>query len=182
MKYVSFGVVFLACLLCANVANADAIYDFSLPANGSVSSFDVHLTFPNLLPADGLMVIGLTSPQVTSLSFATPGFNPSASVIGLEITPTSTLVGVALANTASNLLLFTVNFPGDFFVFNRTPLATGTFSSVSGNVVSILPLATGSPTGTLTVTQTAAVPEPSTVLLLASGLLGIASLRRFRSR
>jgi hypothetical protein len=66
-------------------------------------------------------------------------------------------------------------------VFNRTPPTTGTFSSVSGNVVSILPLATGSPTGTLTVTQPA-VPEPSTVLLLASGLLCIASLRRFRSR
>src|SRR5262249_23221515 len=93
MKYVSLG-VFLFCLLCANVANADAIYDFSLPANGSVSSFDVELTFPDLLPADGLLVINLTSPQVTSLSFATAGFTPSNSVIGLEITPTSTLFGV----------------------------------------------------------------------------------------
>jgi hypothetical protein len=182
MKHVTLVVALLICLSCAKPANADAIYDFSLPANGSVSALDIQLTFPGLLAAGGLNVIGLTQPLVTSLSFPTPGFTPFLSVIGIQVTPTSTLIGLSLRNAMGGPLLFTNNFPGDFFVFNRTPLTTGTFSSVSGNVISILPLATGSPTGTLTVTQTATVPEPSTVLLFGSGLLCIASLRRLRSR
>jgi len=174
MKRFTLGVVLLFCLSSANLAHATAIYDFSLPANGAVSSFDIELTFPDLLPAGGLMVIPVTSSQVTSLTFGTPGFSPAQSVIGLQITPTSTLFGLSLRNAAFAPLLLTNAFPGDFFVVNRTPLTTGTFSSVSGNVVSTLPLATGSPVGTLTVTS---VPEPSTVLLLGAGLLCIATRR-----
>jgi hypothetical protein len=179
MRRFIFGVILLFCLSSANRAHASAIYNFSLPTNGAVSSsFDIQLTFADLLPADGLLVIPVTSPEVTSLTFGTPGFSPVQSVIGLQITPTSTLFGLSLRNAAFAPLLFTVAFPGDFFVFNRTPLTTGTFSSVSGNVVSTLSLATASPVGTLTVTS---VPEPSTLLLLGSGLLCIAR-RRLRNR
>jgi hypothetical protein len=161
-----------------NLANADAIYNFSLPANGAVSAFDIQLTFPELLPAGDLLVLPVAFPEVTSLTFTTPGFTPALSVIGLQITPASTLFGVSLVSAAAPLL-FTVNFPGDFFVFNRTPVTTGTFSSVSGNVVSVLPLDTGSPVGTLSVTTDAvSVPEPSTVVLLLSSVLYIAALRR----
>ena len=178
MRRFIFGVVLLFCLSSANLAHASAIYNFSLPANGAVSSFDIQLSAPDLLPADGLLVIPVTSSVVTSLTFGTPGFSPVQSVIGLQITPTSTLVGLSLRNAAFAPLLLNVAFPDDFFVFNRTPLTTGTFSSVSGNVVSTLSLATANPVGTLTVTS---VPEPSTVLLLGSGLLCIAR-RRLRNR
>ena len=179
MKRFTFGVVLLFCLSSANRASAAVIYDFSLPTNGAVSPFDIQLTFPDLLPADGLMVFPVTSPVVTSLTFGTPGFTPAQSVIGLQITPTTTLFGVSLRNAMFAPLLFTIAFPGDFFVFNRTPLTTGTFSSASGNVASILPLTTGSPTGTLSVTT---VPEPSTVLLLGSGLLWVARRRLGKRR
>jgi hypothetical protein len=178
MKYFTVGVGLALCLATARLANADAIYDFSLPANGAVSAFNIQLTFSDLLPAGDLMIVPVTSPVVTSLTFQTPGFAPAASVIGLQITALSTLVGVALGDAVPLPLLFNVAFPGDFFVFNRTPATTGTFSSVSGNVVSVLPLATGSPVGTLSVTGAASVPEPSTVVLLASSLLCLAALRR----
>lgn len=178
MRRFTSGLVLLFCLSSAKLANATAIYDFNLPANGAVSSFDIELTFPDLLPAGGLLVIPVTSPDVTSLSFTTPGLGPF-SVIGVQITPTATLFGVSLRNAAAAPLLFTVAFPGDFFVFDCTPLTTGTFSSVSGNVVSILPRATGSPVGTLTVTS---VPEPSSLLLLASGLLCLAWRRLGKRR
>ncbi len=169
MKCFTVGVALLFCLSNAHLANATAIYDFSLPENGSVSAFDIQLVFPDLLQPQGLLVIPVTSPEVASLTFNTPGFTPGGSVIGLEITPSATLFGVALFNAAAEPLLLTVAYPADFFLFNRTPGATGTFSSVAGNVASALPLATSTPVGTLSVTTS--VPEPSTLIL------GVRSIR-----
>jgi len=176
MKCFTVGVALLFCLSSAHLANATAIYDFSLPENGSVSAFDIQLVFPDLLQPQGLLVIPVTSPEVASLTFNTPGFTPGGSVIGLEITPSATLFGVALFNAAAEPLLFTVAYPADFFLFNRTPGTIGTFSSVAGNVASALPLATGTPVGTLSVTTS--VPEPSTLILLASGVFGVSVFRR----
>ena len=177
----SVCVVLLICLANVNGAAATSIYTFSLPANGSVSAFSIQLTFSgDLLPAGGLLVFPMTSPVVTSLSFTTPGFNPTTSVLGLQITPTATLVGLVLQSVGTPPqppLLFTAGFPADFFMFSRTPTATGTFSSFSGNVVSSLPLNTSTPVGTLTVTS---VPEPSSLLLLGSGLLTLAGCRLLR--
>ena len=179
MKCFTVGVALLFCLSSANLAHATAIYDFSLPENGSVSAFDIQLVFPDLLQPQGLLVIPVTSPEVASLTFNTPGFTPGGSVIGLEITPSATLFGVALFNAAAEPLLLTVAYPADFFLFNRTPGTTGTFSSVAGNVASALPLATSTPVGTLSVTTS--VPEPSTLILLASGVFGVAVFRRLRA-
>jgi hypothetical protein len=180
MKCFTVGVALLFCLSSASLAHATAIYDFSLPENGSVSAFDIQLVFPDLLQPQGLLVIPVTSPEVASLTFNTPGFTPGGSVIGLEITPSATLFGVALFNAAAEPLLFTVAYPADFFLFNRTPGTTGTFSSVAGNVASALPLATSTPVGTLSVTTS--VPEPSTLILLASGVFGVAVFRRRAKR
>jgi len=180
MKCFTVGVALLFCLSNAHLANATAIYDFSLPENGSVSAFDIQLVFPDLLQPQGLLVIPVTSPEVASLTFNTPGFTPGGSVIGLEITPSATLFGVALFNAAAEPLLFTVAYPADFFLFNRTPGTIGTFSSVAGNVASALPLATGTPVATLSVTTS--VPEPSTLILLASGVFGVAVFRRRAKR
>ena len=176
----SVSVALLIFLANANVAAATSIYTFSLPANGSVSAFSIQLTFSgDLLPAGGLLVFPMTSPVVTSLSFTTPGFNPATSLLGLQITPTASLVGLALQSIPPPQppLLVTNGFPTDFFMFSRTPTATGTFSSFSGNVISSLPLNTPTPIGTLTV---ASVPEPSSLLLLGSGLLTLIGCCRLR--
>ena len=45
MKCFTVGVALFFCLSSANLANATAIYDFSLPENGSVSAFDIQLVF-----------------------------------------------------------------------------------------------------------------------------------------
>ena len=119
MKYFTFGVALFFCMSSANLAKAGAIYDFSLAANGAVSAFDIQLTFPDLLQPGGLLVIPVTSSVVTSLSFAMPGFTPGLSVIGLEITPLSTLFGVSLRDAANSPLLFT-NL-ADSLCFDRTP-------------------------------------------------------------
>jgi hypothetical protein len=170
----------LVCLWNPNTAEATGIYTFSLPANGAISALTIQITEPALIPADGLIVISLTDPVVTLLSFPTTGFNPADSVIGIQILPTVTQVGLFLVDSTSAALLFTPAFPGDFFMFSRTPTGVGMFLSSSGNVVSSRTLGTSSPTGVLTVTSTTAVPEPSTLLLMGFSLLGIASLYRFR--
>lgn len=166
----------LLCLSSASLARADAVYSFSLPANGAVSAFSFQLTVPFLLPP-GFGSLALTNPMVTSFSFTTPGLVPSQSVIGIQVSPTATFIGVSLRDAAFQPLLFTTNAPADFFSFPRLPLETGTFLSTSGNVVSILPLDTNTPVGTLTVTTT---PEPTTALLVVSGLsmAGLITLRR----
>ena len=172
-------VAFLLCVISARPASAAAIYSFSLPENGQVSAVSIELTFVNLLAPGGLIVLAANNPQVTSLSFPEPGFSPATSFIGLQVTPTTTLIGIALQTSSAQLLLLTNSFPADFFSFPRLPGETGTWASTSGNVVSILPLATGSPTGTLTVTTT--VPEPTTIGLLVLSV-SIASVRRLRRR
>ena len=116
-RFLARSPIFLALLLClssASLANADGIYSFSLPANGSVSAFSVQLTLPALLPPGGLGVVPLTAPQVT-FTFTTPGLVAANSVIGLQVTPTATLVGVSLRNAVGQPFLVTNDFPGHFF-------------------------------------------------------------------
>ena len=174
---VSCALLFL--LFSVKLARADAIYNFTLPANGEVSSLNLQIRAPTLLPPGGLIVIPLTAPVVTT-TFPTPGFNPASSVVGLQITPTATLVGVALVGGAlGEPLLVTPTFPGDFFSFPRAPLSTGGFVSTSGRVTSFLSLVTPNPSGTLTVTD---LPEPASALLLALGLCAAGWLGRSKTQ
>ena len=179
LKLCSIAVFTLVALgVRPSVALASAIYTFELPANGDVSALTIELTLPDLLPAfTGLQVFDLIDPEVTALSFTTPGFDPSEGAVGLEVTATETLVGVALFSPTDTILL-TSDYPGDFFVFPRLPFATGTFASVAGNVSSDRTLDTATPVGSLTVTS---VPEPITLSLLGMGLAA-AGVRRYRRR
>ena len=173
-------IVLLFCLWNTNTAAADSIYTFTLPANGAISALSIQITEPALLPSDGLLIIPVTDPIVTLLIFPTTGFSPAASVIGIQITSTTTLIGVNLVDTGTVPLLLTVNFPSNFFMFSRTPTDVGTFLSFSGNVVSLRTLSTSAPTAALTVTSMTTVPEPSTLTLLGFSLIGIACLYRLR--
>lgn len=167
-------------LASANMAKAGAVYEFSLPADGAVGTLDIKLTFPALLPTGALSVIPLTGSQVTSVTSGTP-IDLATSAIGIEVTPTTTLFGVALLNAAQALVLLNVTAPsgaspGDFFVFSRTPAGTGAFTSTAGTVTSDSVLGTSTPVGTLDVSETS-VPEPSSALFLTFGLMGISSWR-----
>ena len=172
---VSCALLFL--LFSVKLARADAIYNFSLPANGEVSSLNLQIRAPTLLAPGGLIIIPLTAPVVTT-TFPTPGFSPANSIVGLQITPTATLIGLALGSATAPLLL-TPAFPGDFFSFPRAPLSTGAFVSTSGTVTSSLALATPNPTAALTVTD---LPEPASALLLAFGLCAAGWLGRSKTQ
>jgi hypothetical protein len=173
-RFLALGVLLLG-TTTGNPADAAVIYDFSLPANGAVGPVTIQLGFPAAVPAGGgLGVFPLTGPQVVSFTSGTP-IDPAASAVGFEVLSTSTLIGIALRNSAdSSFVLSTISFPNDFFVFPRTPLQEGTFSSTSGTVFSDLSLVTSTPTGQLMVSET--VPEPAAVVMLSLGLAAGAGL------
>lgn len=155
-------------------ASAAVIFDFSLAANGDVGAIRFQLTLPDYPLPLGLQVIDPTDPIVTFFNSGTP-LDPTQSAIGLEITPTETLIGVAFFNAASEAVLLTEVYPDDFFVFGRTPTTSGLFSSLSGVVLSDFTLATTNPTASLLVTESA-VPEPATGVLTGLAVLGVAGL------
>jgi hypothetical protein len=166
-------------LVSAGPASAAVIFDFSLPANGDVGAFSVQLQFDDYPTPSGLLVFNLLDPEVISFSSDTT-IDPSTSVIGFEVTPTQTLIGLNLANSDPIAVLFTVDYPNDFFTFNRTETEDGVFNSISGTVASDLSLNTTTPEGTLTVSSE--VPEPATTALLGLGFLGIAGFARRQKR
>ena len=176
---ISFGILLAGCLLVGGVrpAAASVVYDFSLGANGDVGAIHIQLTFADLLPEGPLEVFGLTDPEVTSYSVGNP-IDPAGAVIGVEVTANATLVGFFLSSATGDVVLYTFEYPGDFFVLARTPDQEGTFLSSAGTVRSDLNLLTSTPTATLVVSS---VPEPATAALCGLGVLGVATWRRRRS-
>lgn len=160
-------------------AAAAVMYDFSLPANGEVGAVRLVVTLPGFIaPGDDLVILSLEDSRVALTS--DEGIDESESAIGLNTTPGTTLFGIALFGP-QGALLFTVDYPEDFFEFVRTPNQTGTFTSVSGLVVSQDDeLETRTPTATLVVSGT--VPEPTSVALLGVGALGLLARRRRQAR
>jgi PEP-CTERM motif len=173
----SFGILIAACLVLgdAGPAAASVVYDFSLAANGEVGAINIEVTLADFLPAAGLNVFDLSAPEVSAFSSDIPIDAPS-SFIGLDVTTTSTLVGIRLASAISEVLT-TLEYPNDFFVFDRTVTQVGTFLSSAGTVVSDFSLDTTTPTATLVVTT---VPEPASAVLLTFGVVGAVAWRRRR--
>lgn len=173
----SFGILIAACLVLgdARPAAASVVYDFSLAANGEVGAINIEVTLADFLPAAGLNVFDLSAPEVSAFSSDIP-IDAASSFIGLDVTTTSTLVGIRLASAISEVLT-TLEYPNDFFVFDRTVTQVGTFLSSTGTVVSEFSLDTATPTATLVVTN---VPEPASAVLLTFGVAGAGAWRRRR--
>jgi hypothetical protein len=152
---------------------ADIIYDFSLPANGSVGAIDIQLDFSAFVPSgEGLSVYHLDNASDPIVSFTSViSLDASTSAVGIDVEDDTTVIGLELFDMSENSVLFNPT-PGDFFVFDRAPDDTGSTSG-SGGVTSSYSLDTSVPTGTLDVTNT--VPEPSTgALACVASVIGLA--------
>lgn len=170
----------LACTVAGRgEARAAVLYDFSLPANGSIGAVNVVLQFFDFVLPSGLIEAELTEFIVREASSGTP-VDPTSSV-GIEILGAATRFGLAFFQPGpGDPVLLTTGYPQDFFVFERTPRQTGTFLSSSGLLEPTDGLATRMPTATLVV-SVLQVPEPATLSLLAlTGLAVMARRRRAR--
>jgi PEP-CTERM motif len=146
---------------------ATVVYDFQLPANGSVGAVEIHFTQPSFIAVLGLNV--LSQPEL-ALTSGTP---IADALLGIEATATELLIGILLIGPDPDLgaVLFTVDYPADFFRFTRAPTDQGVYASTSGAVTSYLPLSTTTPTASLSVSST--VPEPTTLALVGVALVGL---------
>jgi hypothetical protein len=165
-------------LTASSSAMAAVLYDFTLAANGDVGPVNIVLRFDDFVDAGSFFAPETTAPAVREVSTTVP-IQPS-SQIGLDVIAAATRFGIALFNLDGSDLLFTVNHPDDFFVFERTPTEIGTFQSTDGLVVSSSNLDSRSPVATLTVTEV--VPEPATVVLLGMAAMGAVARARKRRR
>ncbi len=163
-------------------ASAAVLYDFSLAANGAVGPVRIVLSYPGFVPEGVLDAFSLTDPRVVTATSGTP-IDAANSVVGLDVDPAATLFGLRLLQSGGAEVLLTVDYPADFFVFNRTPTQTGTFQSTSGLVRSSLAVDTRVPIATLVVRDDSApVPEPATIVFLGAAALGAVVRRRRQTR
>ncbi|BCS32533.1 hypothetical protein TBR22_A17480 [Luteitalea sp. TBR-22] len=167
-------------LASSTQAAAAVVYDFSLPANGDVGAVRIVLTTSDFITPSDLDIFPLTAAQIAVSSDDV--VDKTQSVIGVDIEPDVTLFGINLRGPGGLLLLFTEDYPADFFIFERTPTQTGTFTSVSGIVVSDDELETRAPTATLVVSGTPDVPEPASLTLLGAAAAGLIARRRRQTR
>ena len=163
---------------------ASVVYQFSLAANGAVGPLVIRQTLPTFTPDGPLLVTQMSNPSITYTS-GTP-IVAAVSLIGFDQDPTLSRYGIDLIDANVNRVLFTVNYPADFFVFNRGVTAEGTFLSTSGTV-SGTNLATTTPVATLCVSSVGAcdstrgtVPEPESTALFGLGVLALVAARRKR--
>jgi hypothetical protein len=151
------------------------IYLDVFAVNGISSGSTVTFTFPGTTPAGGQFGV-FTCGNPGDIGDIAPG--DAVDAAGTPIGPTpSPCTGIAAPQTASDFL----SNPGD-------PITTWTFSSNDGlSTWWFYALATGAtkadasvflPTSVNVTGGSNTVPEPGTLLLLASGILGLATLRR----
>jgi hypothetical protein len=145
--------------------------------NGISSGSTVTFTFSGTTPVGGQFGV-FTCGNLGDTGDETPG--DAVDAIGTKLTPgpgPSPCTGIAAPQTASDFL----SNPGD-------PITTWTFSSNDGlSTWWFYALATGPtkgdasaflPTSATVTGGTSTVPEPGALLLLASGIAGLATLRR----
>ena len=146
---------FALCMIAPPLARADYVYSFSgETAGGTVDSFT--FTTPTLIQSNSDTVV------INWTSCVSGGI-------------TCSFIAFESGGSPPNDMLQIDDGPGDYYFF-----ASGTFSQVGqyttdSSLTSALSLAFGPSigTGTLSITNTSAVPEPSTLMLLGTGALGL---------
>ena len=180
-KLIAQGCLGVALFLLSSVpASAAVVYDLNLPANGNVDPIRIQVTLPTYL-AGSLTVFDVNDPEVTE--FSAGGIPITLGVIGIEVLPSVTLVGVALADDLNRFATLNRDFPDDFFAFTRLVHQNGSFSSVSGTIEAELPYVLDSPTPTAQLdVSAAAIPEPASVFTFGAGGIALCFLARRRRR
>ena len=137
-------------------------------------------TFNVLTDANGFAGIGGGSNNLGDISLSTAAANYSGDKFVLNVTITDPAVGVGSVPTLQLFGDVTITAGGGVNITFVNPteiaLANGENLTLNVNPVSLFPQGPNSaPTA---ITGNATVPEPSAVLLLSSGLLSLAGIRR----
>lgn len=142
--------------LLARPVSANVVYRFTSPSGTLASSFS--FTMPSVITGTGVSA-AITS--FTSASDTGPGWGGCGPITAVSISDPSG-GGILSTGIPINTTSCTA-----FFAFTSTIDTLGTFAGMFGS----------SESATLTITQSSATPEPSSLLLLGSGLLGLAGIK-----